>query len=200
MDQTSIKTLYIFVEIAIDSNHLAQTVRLNFPDDRQRFHESLLDSEDTDSQIPTGQIIGKTRHLRIEGPSASASEGSPEQTNGTSGSSSHDPTRLALVSTIQFVAALQRLKEELTEENTASPSIPRIAGLIEGSAATTSTDEMALAGESQPKLWSGKYEATIPRSKPLSPGEILGCTAPRLGDVDALMLAFFIHSEIYFDS
>ena len=161
IDQTSIKTLYIFVEIAIDSNHLAQTVRLNFPDHRQRFHESLLNSEEMESQIPTGQKIGKTRHLRIEGPS----EGPTEKTDGIAKFSSHNPTRLALVSTIQFVAALQRLKEDLTQE-------------------------IVLAGESQPKLWSGKYEATIPRSKPLSPGEILGCTAPRLGDVDALMLLF----------
>ena len=187
IDQTSIKTLYIFVEIAIDSNHLTQTVRLNFPDDRQRFHESLLDSEEIDSQIPTGQTIGRTRHLRIEGPS----DGSTKQTNNPTGSSSHVPTRLALVSTIQFVAALQRLKEDLVQESTAAPSIPQIAGLIEGST-TTPTEELTLAGESQPKLWSGKYEATIPRSKPLSPGEILGCTAPRLGDVDALMLVFLI--------
>ena len=148
-----------------------------------------MDSEELDSQVPTGQIIGKIRHLRIEGPS----EGSTEQANSTAGPSSHDPTRLALVSTIQFVAALQNLKEDLTQESTAAPAIPRIARLIEGPAATTPIEEMTLPGESQPMLWSGKYEATIPRSKPLSPGEILGCTAPRLGDVDALLLVFLTY-------
>lgn len=47
---------------------------------------------------------------------------------------------LALVCTIQFVAALQAASQELKD----------------------------------------KYEVIIPQSKPLSPGEILGCTSPRL--------------------
>ncbi|OSX60317.1 hypothetical protein POSPLADRAFT_1147355 [Postia placenta MAD-698-R-SB12] len=127
IDQTTIKTLYVFVEIAIDSSHLLQTIRLNFPNDRQKFHDALLDSEETDS---------------------------------SSRSISYEPTRLALVSTIQFVAALSRLKDDLTTE---------------------------YADAQSPKLWTGKYDANIPRSKPLSPGEILGCTAPTLGDVDALI-------------
>lgn len=36
-------------------------------------------------------------------------------------------------------------------------------------------------------MWRGKYSATIPQARPLSPGEILGCTAPILNDVDALI-------------
>uniref|UniRef100_A0A915APR7 2-(3-amino-3-carboxypropyl)histidine synthase subunit 1 n=1 Tax=Parascaris univalens TaxID=6257 RepID=A0A915APR7_PARUN len=51
--------------------------------------------------------------------------------------------KLALVSTIQFVAALQVAKNELI---------------------------------------SNGYSVLIPQSKPLSPGEILGCTSPRLSD------------------
>ncbi|KIY45847.1 diphthamide synthesis protein [Fistulina hepatica ATCC 64428] len=145
MDQTSIKTLYVFVEISIDSRHLAQTIRLNFPDDRQGFHENLLDSEEMDRDIAPGTLIGKMRHLL--------------KPHG-----SENPTRLALVSTIQFVAALQRLKDDLSEDISDKPS---------------SSDT--------PSLWTGRYEASIPRAKPLSPGEILGCTAPTLGDVDALI-------------
>jgi 2-(3-amino-3-carboxypropyl)histidine synthase len=186
MDQTTIKTLYIFVEIAIDSKHLAQTVRLNFPNDRQRFHESLLDSEETDSQIPTGQIIAQTRHLRIEGPSVDANGSSDENQASASGSLSYEPTRLALVSTIQFVAALQRLKDDLTVDNIDSI---QPAGLLQDAPSSPSLTSNQISIASQPALWPGKYEATIPRSKPLSPGEILGCTAPRLGDVDALVLS-----------
>ena len=184
MTETKIKTLYVFVEIAIDSGHLAQTIRLNFPNDRQRFHESLLDSEETDSQIPTGQVIGKSRHLRIE--AASAEESAALNEMGTRSTSNIEPTRLALVSTIQFVAALQRLKEDLTVEGGDVPAQP--AGLLEDTTPHGSTgDEIVASSSSQPSLWSGRYDATIPRSKPLSPGEILGCTAPRLGDVDALV-------------
>ena len=50
-------------------------------------------------------------------------------------------TQIVLVSTIQFVAALQSIRELLTSEG---------------------------------------YKVSIPQSKPLSPGEILGCTSPSL--------------------
>ncbi|ESO97944.1 hypothetical protein LOTGIDRAFT_153055 [Lottia gigantea] len=56
-------------------------------------------------------------------------------------------SRLALVSTIQFVAALQSSSRELSND----------------------------------------YKIITPQCKPLSPGEILGCTSPRLSDVDALI-------------
>jgi 2-(3-amino-3-carboxypropyl)histidine synthase len=56
-------------------------------------------------------------------------------------------SRLALVSTIQFLAALQAAKAELTPE----------------------------------------YSITIPQAKPLSPGEILGCTSPKLTECDTIL-------------
>ncbi|KAJ7937285.1 putative diphthamide synthesis protein-domain-containing protein [Mycena leptocephala] len=172
MDQTSIKTLYIFVEIAIDSVHLAQSVRLNFPDDRHLFHDALLDSEESDSKIPAGHQIGPTGHLRIEGPTSDSQD-------------SQEPTKLALVSTIQFVAALQQLKEDLSSEYEDLGSTSQPVGLL--TEASTSATTVAAASTPKTSFWRGKYDATIPRSKPLSPGEILGCTAPRLGDVDALI-------------
>ncbi|OCH92901.1 Diphthamide synthesis [Obba rivulosa] len=175
IDQTQIKTLYVFVEIAIDSSHLAQTIRYNLPDDRHRFYDSLLDSEETDSQIPAGRPLTSGRHLRIEGPDAAPSDDQALTT--TSPSHPYEPTRLALVSTIQFVAALARLKDDLTTEY---PD-PHFA------AAPATSADAGIGEDALSSLWTGKYEATIPRSKPLSPGEILGCTAPRLGDVDALV-------------
>lgn len=107
-----------------------------------------MDSEESGASIPAGQQIGKTRHLRIQGTSSSSSSdvlkyGYAQQRPQTP---PQEPTRLALVSTIQFVSALQKLKEDLV-----------------------------------------LYEAIIPRSKPLSPGEILGCTAPSLSEVDAIL-------------
>ncbi|XP_014666087.1 PREDICTED: diphthamide biosynthesis protein 1-like [Priapulus caudatus] len=56
-------------------------------------------------------------------------------------------SRLVLVSTIQFVAALQSVKEDLSED----------------------------------------YTVQIPQCKPLSPGEILGCTSPLVPDADAII-------------
>ncbi|KAH0839712.1 putative diphthamide synthesis protein [Lanmaoa asiatica] len=168
IDQTSIKTLYVFVEIAIDSTHLADTVRLNFPSDRAVFYEQLMDSEASDADIPAGQQIGKTRYLRIQGSSSTSDFPKHEYAQERPQTPPQEPTRLALVSTIQFVSALQKLKEDLVLGH-------------EGSETPGSLSD----GESS--RWTGKYEVIIPRSKPLSPGEILGCTAPSLNEVDALL-------------
>lgn len=167
MTETTIKTLYVFVEISIDSRHLHQSIRTNFPDDRQEFHDSLLRSEDFDKHIPAGNQLPKSRHLIV---------GSGDADDPVS---VREPTRLALVSTIQFVAALQQLKEDLSVECTEEHALWPIRRLENGNGG-----EQSNTGSTFSK---GKYEATIPRSKPLSPGEILGCTAPRLNDVDALM-------------
>lgn len=174
IDQTTIKTLYIFVEIGIDSSHLIETIRLNFPNDRPTFHKQLLEYED-EARIPAGQKIGKTRHLQIEGPS---SEGEAEPP------ASAELTRFALVSTIQFVAALQRLKEDLTSPYSDAGTSPN--GLLHGAESESLEGDVSKSSSGH-RLWTGVYDATIPRSKPLSPGEILGCTAPLLGDIDALI-------------
>ncbi|KAJ2643890.1 Diphthamide biosynthesis protein 1, partial [Coemansia sp. RSA 1287] len=83
---TTVKTMYVFVDIGIDTEHFIRTVEKNF----------------------------------------------------------EAGTRIALVGVIQFVTALQTCKH----------------------------------------LLSTKYTAVIPQSKPLSPGELLGCTSPRLTDID----------------
>jgi 2-(3-amino-3-carboxypropyl)histidine synthase len=163
MTETTIKTLYVFVEISIDSRHLHQSIRMNFSNDRDRFQDSLLSSNE---HIPAGTRLTNTRHLNVN-------------SSDTDSVSTKKPTRLALVSTIQFVAALQQLKEDLSveyveEHGLQPPHRLENDGPVEQYGAGLSFS-------------SGKYEATIPRSKPLSPGEILGCTAPRLSDVDALM-------------
>jgi 2-(3-amino-3-carboxypropyl)histidine synthase len=162
IDQTHIKTLYVFVEISIDSGHLEQTVRSNLPSDRESFRELLLRSND-DAYLPAGSRLG---HLSIEGPGQRSAVDIPSTTS--------EPTRLALVSTIQFAAALQHLKESLAADAT----IP--VGLLPPNSTTA---------QEHHQFWAGSYQVTIPRSKPLSPGEVLGCTAPRLSNVDAILYA-----------
>ncbi|KAJ2454655.1 Diphthamide biosynthesis protein 1 [Coemansia sp. RSA 2336] len=86
---TTIKTIYVFVDIGIDSEHFIRTVEKNF----------------------------------------------------------EAGTRIALVGVIQFVTALQTCKH----------------------------------------LLSPKYPVLIPQAKPLSPGELLGCTSPLLKDIDVIV-------------
>jgi len=177
MDQTSIKTLYIFVEISVDSSHVAETIRLNFPDDRQVFREKILDKEPS-SDAGTARLD----HLRVEAPEVNEN-GTAVDGNAQSSLSSASPTRLALVSTIQFAAALQRLREDLSAQWTAPEPGQSYVALLESAPSTSAAESAA-----RPKLWRGKYDVSVPRSKPLSPGEILGCTAPQLnGDADAIV-------------
>ncbi|CAB4476975.1 unnamed protein product [Rhizophagus irregularis] len=86
---TTIKTLYVFVDISIDTDHFINTIKLNFEN-------------------------GK---------------------------------KLTIVGTIQFVAAIQAAKKPLEND----------------------------------------YSLFVPQAKPLSPGEILGCTSPKLGEQDAII-------------
>lgn len=137
---------------------------MNFPDDRHQFCDSLLSSEDSNEHIPAGTRLTNPRHLTV---------------NSGDHVSAKQPTRLALVSTIQFVAALQQLKEDLSVEYVEDHGLQPAYVLEHDGAGEHSNADLSFS--------TGKYEATIPRSKPLSPGEILGCTAPRLSDVDALM-------------
>ncbi|ORX41125.1 putative diphthamide synthesis protein-domain-containing protein [Kockovaella imperatae] len=138
VSQTTLKTLYVFVEIGIDTAHLSLSVRKNFPSSRSAFHRMVLESVDA-AKMPIAM-------------------------------DDDSPTRLALVSTIQFVASVQTLRTDLESE---LPSLDE-------------TGENALI-KREGNVWRGKYDITIPQSKPLSPGEVLGCTAPKLKDVDALI-------------
>ena len=162
VSQTSLKTLYVFVEIAIDTQHLALSVRRNFPSARQAFQRHVLGAEETS---PGGKVS-----IGLE-PSTEDSQQAEK--------ADEAPTRLALVSTIQFVAAVQSLKTDL---DSALPPLD-----------TLSLDEpdpdaaLAKVSKAEIGVWRGKYEVTVPQVKPLSPGEVLGCTAPKLSDVDALM-------------
>lgn len=93
LSQTTISTLYVFVDIAIDVNHFVESMKLTFPDKSKK---------------------------------------------------------VALVGTIQFVKSLQ-----------------------------LAADQLNMYFETP---------VTIPQEKPLSPGEILGCTSPKLSsELDLLM-------------
>lgn len=163
VSQTTLKTLYVFVEIAIDTPHLALSVRRNFPSTRQAFQRAVIGAEtaETGGKVPISLDPSSEGHKQ-------AADATMEDL----------PTRLALVSTIQFVAAVQSLRTAL---ETALPP-------LEDENVDEAEDGMiAKMRKKDIGVWRGKYEVTIPQARPLSPGEVLGCTAPKLKDVDALM-------------
>lgn len=180
IDTTTIKTLYIFVEVSIDTKHLVDTIRLNIPDNRESLASLIGYLENPDTQVPAGKTLGWSNHLRIH-----ASE---EHESESSETTPQTRTRLALVSTIQFASALQHLKDSLVNDSGVSPlySVENVKGVD-------------ASPQSRKRLWSGPYEPVVPRSKPLSPGEILGCTAPSVDGVDALVLVSNLRTALLID-
>jgi 2-(3-amino-3-carboxypropyl)histidine synthase len=100
-------------------------------------------------------------------------------------------TKIALVGTVQFIAALQGLKEELEREwRDAEEEEGKEVLLLEAAPASNDTSSSAAptASASARSFDRGIYAPFIPQIRPLSPGEILGCTSPTLpSDTDAVL-------------
>ena len=90
-------------------------------------------------------------------------------------------SKLALVGTIQFVSSLQVHNPASRPSATWIPASRAPAGLIRLRCHTPHTQQAAKAA------LQDAYQLTVPQARPLSPGEILGCTAPRLGPQDAIV-------------
>jgi 2-(3-amino-3-carboxypropyl)histidine synthase len=175
------------VEISVDRPHLAGTVRLNFP------HCIPSRSSATLSNAALAKGKGPELEIAIEPPSSSSpsctSCASPagccssKQTQSTEVPAGPKKTKLAVVGTIQFVAAVQGLKEDLeAEEEVYQQQLAIEAAKPEGA------DEGQEGAGAVAETPRERFDIVVPQVKPLSPGEILGCTAPRLTpDVDALL-------------
>lgn len=179
VSQTTLKTLYVFVEITIDPIHLALSVRRNFPSERAPFRRDVLREEmDQSSPDKTGKAS-----LAIgidDAPTADAES--------LDAAKAPKATKIALVSTIQFISAVQDLRDLL------SIALPPPEEIPEGDATEADADgrikqnHLMRVKAEELGVWRGSYEIVVPQVKPLSPGEVLGCTAPKLdSDVDALM-------------
>ncbi|WVQ95545.1 diphthamide biosynthesis protein 1 [Kwoniella sp. CBS 9459] len=169
VSQTTLKTLYVFVEIAIDTPHLSLSVRRNFPSSRPAFERIILGAS---SAEPGGKVP-----ISLEG----SDETMRDQSSAPEGVDEEKHTRLALVSTIQFVAAIQALKTDLEK------AMPALETEEISSEDKEKNDMLAKVKRGDIGVWRGKYDVTIPQVRPLSPGEVLGCTAPKLGPTDALI-------------
>lgn len=164
MDQTSIRSLYVFVEIAIDPGHLHATVRSNFPSSKHAFRQQILQQQGESNSKGKAKLavdIEEDRHAN----------------------STDRRTHLVLVATVQFINALQGLKDEL-ESETVKDEFSDVGSAGPARKGLLLEDSQGNSGGSEPlpsRTWySSPYQVTIPQVKPLSPGEILGCTSPKL--------------------
>lgn len=107
--------------------------------------------------------------------------GTDEESSSSSTTPASQNCHLAIVGTVQFLNAVHGLKVDLEDpiKNSRLRNAARKAITMTGEESDT-----------VPTIGSEKVEwrITIPQVKPLSPGEILGCTAPKLpADVDGLL-------------
>lgn len=165
VDQTSIRTLYVFVEIAIDPDHVCATIRTNFPALHSEFQENIIEAQDRTHAIEKPKM-----EINIEGDGHQAYQ--------------KRPTHLVLVATVQFINSLHALKDRLEQSETREQFFD-----VGGSNDAPDIGQRLLSNEdsrSEKKLLSqsswhpSPYRITIPQVKPLSAGEILGCTSPKL--------------------
>lgn len=165
IDTTTIRCLYVFVEISVDTKHLLETVKLNFP--------ACLEANKQSSEDSEGSRAGKPS-LAIEHDDG-LSTAANEEARGNGQTTCH----LAVVGTVQFLAAVHGLKVDLEGE------VGKVGNTSSRLAITSGEAGSAELGTSPNQV---NWKVTIPQVKPLSPGEILGCTAPRLsGGIDALL-------------
>ncbi|CDS01776.1 related to candidate tumor suppressor dph2l1 [Sporisorium scitamineum] len=193
VDQTAIKTLYVFVEISIDPAHLAATIRANFPSDKHDFRAKILGGSQN--------AAGKRAQVDESAGRAKIQIGEQETDSSTAATTAaaaapQPQTHLALVGTVQFINAIHGLREALEQQQyrladgqivSGEPETDRLM-LTAGTAADGSVDHIAQAAKW--KAWSsGEYKVTVPQVKPLSPGEVLGCTSPKLDkdSIDAIV-------------
>ena len=114
--KTFVKTLYVFVEIVIDVDHVEALIK------------KYLLLKDISEEETEGLGLDSVERIR-------------------------KMTRIALVSTVQFISTVHVVKQRLSDLCTAL-----------------------------------NIQLYIPQSRPLSSGEVLGCTAPRLpSDVDGIL-------------
>lgn len=160
------------MEITIDPIHLALSVRRNFPSERTPFRRDVLHEEAASSSSEPG-----TASIAIGIEDATASQ-SPETTTPPKA------TKIALVSTIQFISAVQDLRDLLSISLPPPEEIP----MDEDTDGRIKQNHLMRVKAEELGVWRGAYEIVVPQVKPLSPGEVLGCTAPKLDpEVDALM-------------
>lgn len=190
VDQTAIKTLYVFVEISIDPAHLAATVRANFPCEKHEFRTKILGGSQNAvgkrAQVDEG--AGRAK-IQIGGGDQEADETTPVAV-------SQAQTHLALVGTVQFINAIHGLREALEQQQHRLDDGQIVSGALQsdvlmltaGNATDGAVEHIAQAAKW--KAWSsGEYKVTVPQVKPLSPGEVLGCTSPKLDkdSIDAIV-------------
>lgn len=174
--------------------HLAQTVRANFPSDKASYRAKVLGgSSSKGKERDEEQSADSAARVEIGIDHEEAQSRTSNHGDGTLNSDESKPTHLALVGTVQFINAIQGLRDALEEpvrraDDKTSDMTERLLLAPGEQSEEKDNGRHTSGGVSTAAAATGAYTITVPQVKPLSPGEILGCTSPRLpSDVDSVI-------------
>lgn len=120
VDFTSIPCLYVFVDIAIDVDHLVDTIRLNFPacsagaqpqQQAQDQPKQPLQQQEQPSQQADQQQQAQQQQQQVQQPQQADQQQAEQQQQ-----QQQQPPRLVLAGTIQFSSAIQVAKQRLAAD------------------------------------------------------------------------------------
>ncbi|WIA41194.1 hypothetical protein OEZ86_004809 [Tetradesmus obliquus] len=169
VDVTCIPCLYVFVDIQVDVDHLVDTIQLNFP------------------PLPAGAAAGAQQQQQQQQEPAAEQQQLQSlrlSTAADDSSQQQEPQQQQQqASSQQQQQQASSQQQQHQQQQQTRPQQLVLAGTIQFSSALQVTKQ---------RLASEYPNLSIPKVRPLSPGEVLGCTAPvlaqqGLGDADALV-------------
>jgi 2-(3-amino-3-carboxypropyl)histidine synthase len=122
VDVTSIPCLYVFVDIAIDVDHLVETIRLNFPAQQQQQPQQSAQQEQPQPQPQQLPQQAQEQQQQQQQQSEQHLEQQQQQQQ-------CQPPRLVLAGTIQFSSAIQLAKQRLAAEYP-HLTIPKVGAVL----------------------------------------------------------------------
>lgn len=171
VDETTIRTLYIFVDIKFDVDHIAMSVAHNLnPENCDQFNRTLkmigdLNISQKPNSVHDHDVPDNCNNCNRQIPSEPSPLPLPLQVpspgKGAMTLSQVGQVHIVLGATIQFVASLPSLRDKLIQLG---------------------------------------FRVTVLQSKPLSPGEVLGCTSPRISDPSVTHILFIGDGRFHLES
>ena len=186
IDATLIKMLYVFVDIKIDNEHVIRTLMHNFaPQSTQKAKGG--DDDAIEVNGPNSSVTSE-QELLEERPSSTVTKRESKKESDLSTSAKQELNEGSNTAKKQYSDISATKQEAMTDSTTANQGtgrkesdVPACAASGSDTLALVSTIQFVAALQSIARELEGRgYRVVVPQTKPLSPGEILGCTSPRV--------------------
>ena len=169
IDVVSIKVLYVFVDIGIDVDHLAATIRRNF---KPTTRLALM------GVIQFSSAINKVKTVLMAAPKS--------QSGKTGNAAGGDASSCRSTRSCKCVGAIAEAAPDEQGGESERPSMYdqqlRVPAGVDPVKSSTSTDPDPDPSDDPSKSAEPFTSILVPQARPLSGGEVLGCTSPILAE------------------